>query len=73
MTESEFKDLTGDPVYDFLKSKVLPGHTLAGGIISDKKIAGPKEPRKTIEILIKTKSGKTRSYTYNYKKLERKL
>lgn len=73
MTIQEPKDLSGDIVYDHLKSKVLPGNTLIGGIITHKKIVKFDEPRSIIEVHVHDKDKKLSKYTYNYLKLKKMI
>lgn len=71
---TRFKDLTGDPVYDYLKTQSLPGFSVIGGELISKKVVSPREPWTTIEILVendRTKNAQT--YIYNYKFLMRKF
>lgn len=71
--DSIYKDLTGDPAYDFLKTKTLDGYSIDGGQIIERKSVGPKEPRFILEVLVKGPEGVSRTYTYNYKKLLREI
>ncbi len=68
-----FTDLTGDPVYDHLKTQVFEGYEVVGGKVINKTVFGPKEPRKLISILVKNKEGKLGRYSYSYKKVERMI
>lgn len=72
MNSEEFKDLTGDPLYDHFKKHTKEGFFILSGRILEHKIAGPKQPRKEIEIMIS--NGKiTEKYKYNYNKLLKEL
>lgn len=69
------KDLSGDPVYDYLKGFVLKDFDLVGGIIKESKPPlAFNQPRVLISIYLKhKKSGKQITRDYNYKKLQRGL
>lgn len=68
------QDLTGDPVYDVLKSWVTKGFEITGGIIVENKACGPHTPRKTITMFAKeTATGKTYQTTYNYNRIANQL
>jgi hypothetical protein len=68
----EFKDLTGDKVFDYLKTKVIAPSKLVGARIIENKVVGPKEPRSIIQVLIDTK-GKRGRFSYNYNKLKKMI
>ena len=70
--EKDFKDLK-DPVYEYLKDFVKDGWKLLGGKITERKGVGPATPRKVIELLVESPQGIEGTFTYNYKKIERKL
>jgi hypothetical protein len=71
---SEPKDLSGDPVYDYLKKFIKKDQELIGGVILDKKVCRPSEPRKILQMVVKDlKTGRKHGFLFNYKKLERKL
>lgn len=65
MEEIEPKDLTGDPVYDFLKTKTLPGYTVVGATITEPQSMDPKAPKKIIEITLKRETIEKRAFNYN--------
>lgn len=70
---SEFKDLSGDPVFDYFKKNVAKGFEIEGGLIETPKMAGPKEPKKIIKLKIKNLEGQVGTMVYNYNKIEREL
>jgi hypothetical protein len=75
MTDNENNDLTGDPVFEYLKTWVLPGHKVIGGRIEERTKVGPKQARKVISILIQVGNKKRDvvQHTYNYAKLLREI
>lgn len=74
MLEVNAKDLTGDVVYDHLKTLILKDHVLVGGIIEEKRIVAPTEARKIMHIFVKKEGAKTSAhYAYNYNKIKRSL
>lgn len=71
--KEEIQDLTGDPVFDYLKTWVLSDHKLLGGRIVERNGVGPKVARKIISILIQTPKNGVKQQVFNYKKIEREL
>jgi hypothetical protein len=69
----DFVDLTGDPVYDYLKTKLNDGNVLIAGRIDTKKMAKPNEARKTITVIVQMADKKRKVFVYNYKKFERRF
>lgn len=68
-TIMEFKDLTGDPVYDYLGTQTLKGHKQLDGYIEEKKNVGPKDARIIIHTrVLDEKTKKIRKYSFNYKR-----
>ena len=66
--------IDGDPVFEYLKSFVLPEFELVGGEIKVNKAAAANQPRKLITMTMKHKdTGKLQTKTFNYKKIERSL
>ncbi len=68
----EFKDLTGDPLYDHFKKHVKEGYTLDGARILENKTHTVYSPRKEIEVKI-SKDNQSETFKYNYNKLLKKL
>lgn len=72
--KEDFRDMTGDRVYDYLKTKVLDGHELMAAKIVRPKITGPKDAK--VVLLTRVLDLKTKeitNYDHNYKKIERYL
>jgi hypothetical protein len=68
------KDLTGDLVYDAIKSLTPPECETLGGCIITNFTAGPKQARKVLLMYYKIKeTGEVRTAAFNYKKVERVL
>jgi hypothetical protein len=70
-----FKDLSGDPVYDHCvaRSKTAPGWEIVGGQIIELTIAGPKQPRKFLRLLLQNAKGKQQAFDFNYNKIKREM
>lgn len=67
--KNDFKDLTGDPVYDYFARETLAGHRLVSGRITHRKSVGPKEARVLIEIrVLDEKTKRLHTYEANYNK-----
>jgi hypothetical protein len=71
-TPPTFSDMSGDPVYDYLKSKANRDVELVGAQIIEPARHSFNSPRKIIvvEVLI---DGKPRQFSYNYLKLKREI
>lgn len=73
-SEQQFKDMTGDKVYDYLSSSMKEGYKVIGARKLDKKYFGPKEARSILTLQIKEESsGQKFEMHVNYKKVERRL
>jgi hypothetical protein len=68
-----YEDMSGDRVYDYLKSITLEDIELVGAIISEPKVVTHFQPRKVITVKIKTKEGEELFQSFNYKKIERDI
>lgn len=68
----EFKDLTGDPVYDHFKAHMKEGIQILGGKIIEHKTYHNHGPRREIEVQL-TDGKITEIYKYNYNKLLKEL
>lgn len=65
-------DLTGDPVYDYLKREVLEGNTLLGGLISVPTRFAAGQPRKMLKMFVRNnKTQKVTTYEFPYNKIQR--
>lgn len=63
-------ELSSDPVFLYLSEKIDSGFEVLSGKIMVHKVAGPKDPRKTIEVQIQEKQSKRiGTLVYNYNKL----
>lgn len=62
------EETSTDPVYLHFKSGSKEGSSLVKAVIIEKKICGPKEPRKMIELTYQ-KDGKKQTFSFNYLKL----
>jgi hypothetical protein len=73
--QKTFQDLSGDPVYDHCvaRSKVSPGWSIVGGQIIELAIAGPKQPRKCLRLLLQDQKGKQHAFDFNYNKIKREM
>lgn len=70
---SEFKDLSGDLVYDHIKKHMIEGNTLMGALVEEPKVFTPHGAKKVISVKIKDHLGKEHIFTYNYNKLSGEL
>lgn len=69
-----YKDLSGDKVFDMIKSREYKDHKFLGGRIIEAKIKPVRGPSKVIELGFKHEpSGFVRTVSFNYKKIERML
>lgn len=67
------KDLSGDPVYDFLKKLAPKNCIVSGGVITEHKVVKATGPRKTIDIHFRRPGGPELISTYNYNKVKNGL
>lgn len=69
-----FTDLSGDLVFDFLKSSVASGYEVISGLINAPTHFTNDQARKVLHIKVKNlKSGTEGTLTYNYNKLKREI
>ena len=74
LVTEDFKDLSGDPVYDYVKSEMLEGGELLGGRIEEPTIHLAGSPRKFLHIAIQDHfETKIIKYSLNYNKLLKEL
>lgn len=71
---AEYEDLSGDPVYDHLLVNVHPGNKILGAQIIVRPVCAKNQARKIIRFLVEVGgTTKTKTYDFNYKKIERSL
>lgn len=72
--KQQYKDMTGDPVYDYVKSEVLEGGELLGGFVYEPMKMAVDEPRKQLCVAVYDGEEKgVIEYKLNYNKLKREL
>lgn len=72
MSEARLEDLSGDPVYDFLKTKKFEGFELAGGRLITANFGSFRAASVVIEIGYRAEGTKAiHKISYNYKKILR--
>jgi hypothetical protein len=76
MTEEDtnYADLTGDPVYDYIESELLLGGEMIGAQIEEPIVCAVGAPRKIIHVVIyDSEIDQSVKYSLNYNKLYKEI